>query len=181
MMLVPMDSINISATPSLSFILKHRTERQTRLLSRLLLRKKKKKGEQVLHSTVQRTESVALDLLEHFLIQQHLHTRVVSWKEGGVWLKHAHTHTHTSSALAGQPGGCQHRCSRPSAAACSPGCPSGVCVSWSRPAAGPRARPRGHRPTPGGGASGPGRLAHTRWPPAEAEPPHSPPDLSPPV
>lgn len=76
-MLVPMDSINISATPSLSFMLKHTTERPTTFTShykRIRVFNKKK----TLHSTVQRTERVALNLLEHLLIQQHLHTGVVS-------------------------------------------------------------------------------------------------------
>lgn len=90
-MLVPMDSINISATPSLSFILKHTTHSMeprstsrpdpdlTQTRSRPDPDPHATKRTPDLHSTVQRAKRVALNLLEDFLIQQHLHTRVISW------------------------------------------------------------------------------------------------------
>lgn len=79
-MLVPMDSINISATPSLSFILKHTTHGvEPGSTSRPDPDPRARKRAPDLHGTVQRAKRVALNLLEDFLIQQHLHTRVISW------------------------------------------------------------------------------------------------------
>lgn len=78
-MVVPIESINISATPSLSFILKHTTyaviEPQCNVSIQIFTGTD---GQMILHSTVQWTERVALNLLEHLLVQQHLHTRIVS-------------------------------------------------------------------------------------------------------
>lgn len=96
MMLVPMDSINISATPSLSLMLKHTNQIHIQAKKK---KKTLKKQTKTSHSTVQRAESVALNLLEHFLIQQHLHTRVISWKEGGRVCLDTHTHTHAQMCV----------------------------------------------------------------------------------